>query len=284
MLYASKKKGILVLLFVCLILTGCSYSSDSVERKASLPYDDMSDVKETPLEEEFLLKGSDKKSTSESIDIKKNIAIESDLDRLIIQHNLGNVSIYPSQSGKVEVKYYLLNPEKLSAEQKEYWKKTEINLKEKEGTLLVETLVPTGYSSNITDIFKEHGKMVLELALPSNIDELGLNTNLGNIKMEQIEATFLIHNNLGIIELDRVKPLGYSCLSTNLGLIEGSFADISELKELVNITNLGNIEISIPKDAEYIEMVGRDESAREKINEVIERLRQSCFIAFRLML
>ena len=38
----------------------------------------------------------------------------------------------------------------------------------------------------------------------------------------------------------------------------------------MNITNLGNIEISIPKDAEYIEMVRRDESAREKINEVIE--------------
>lgn len=144
-------------------------------------------------------------------------------------------------------------------------------------------------SIDIDTTFKDKDKILedknvstdLIISVPTNIENIIISLNVGDVYIKNVNGKFEVSNNVGEISIENSNAsydiktnVGEIILSesvaiersefvTNTGDIRLSFSDIKDAESIKAVTDVGDIEITIPDDSSY----------EAEINEFMEKER-----------
>lgn len=126
----------------------------------------------------------------------------------------------------------------------------------------------------------------LKIAVPNNINNIIISSNIGDIFVEKINGEFDISNNVGNITIKNSKS-SYNIITnvgeivvseasadksseftTNTGDIDVVFNDITGAESIKAVTDVGDISLKVPKDSSYeaeiSEFMGNERTEKNK--------------------
>lgn len=185
------------------------------------------------------------------------------LTELIVESKVGDIEIITHESSDtiVDVNIKAKSSTKETAE--ELVKSFDYSVETKGNKLNIDT---TGYNKKLNS-----DEIIVDLVikLPSNIEKVEINSNVGDISIENINGEINLTSNVGDtiiknsnasydIKIDvgdvNVQNSSFSDSSTfysNVGDINITTNDISTAKNLSAETNVGDIRMSLPKNSNY---------------------------------
>lgn len=246
------KRIYILLCFVLLIFSGCTSDFKVDENKVK----DISDkITETIIE----------KTASERAEKTESHKLEaSDLNELIIDNAVGSINILCNESTEatVDLKIKANSKEKKDAEK--LLSEFSYTVEAKRKALVIDT---SQYSKDLkdsdgisTDLDIKIPSNIVKITVKSNVGELvaeNINgefnaiVNVGNIKINNSGSSYDIKADVGDISLRGGKITGKSQFNTNTGNISVETDDISEAKNIVAETNVGNISMRLPESSNY---------------------------------
>lgn len=206
------------------------------------------------------------------IEIKKNAELQSkDSKRLIAIFDFGELTIHPTDNENIEVRYYLGHDEELNKEQKDYFDKISLKMVEQNNMILIETILPDGFNARLFNKNSERTALIMDIGLPKHIQELAVSNNVGMTKIKDIEAEIRLVNNVGVVQLEDITPLNSTYCLTNVGELTYKIKDASKVYEIYGMSNVGSLNLTLPKGATYNHNQYNEESEfGDTVRETIE--------------
>ncbi len=182
-------------------------------------------------------------------DVKESLALgEPTIERLVAISGMGALRLYPSETNEIRIDYYLASEKEISAEDKDYWEKVELEITQKEKTLVVQTFFP---ELGKTEPRLKGSQIILDIAVPKTIYQIYVQNNVGYSLLKDVGAQLRVENNVGLVKLENFALQSTAYLYSNVGQIEADFGDLSKAAEIVAVSNVGNINIRMPENADY---------------------------------
>lgn len=180
-----------------------------------------------------------------------------DKDKLKIDHVVGNIELKAASGNQmiVDVVIYASNASI-------HKKKVEKILDQAEVSVNV-----SGDKVQITAYSKDNPKQTLwdfaeskygfsefvidyVVQIPDTIKSYDISNHVGDINLQNIQGTFLVHNDVGIITIGDAHITGKSSLDTAMGSIELGIAQMDRDSSLKAKTEVGSINVTLAKSLE----------------------------------
>ncbi len=186
-----------------------------------------------------------------------------DSTELIVESEVGNIEIVPYESNETTIDLNIKAKSSTKEKAEELVKSFDYSISTKGKKIIINT---TGYNKKI---LSDQILVDLVIKIPSNIETLDIKSNVGDINIENINgeinitsnvgdtiiknsnASYDIKTDVGDVNIQNSTLSDSSTFYSNVGDISISTIDISEAKNLSVETNVGDIEISLPKGSNY---------------------------------
>lgn len=244
------KKIICLLLIIMISVTGCT-SLFKVDE------DKVKDVSDKVTDKLINTLGQEKSEKQESHTIES-----SDKNTLSLISSVGDISIVSHQSDETIININITAKAGSKEKAEEIIENYNYNLNTDNNSIVVDT----SFEEPLSGV---NLKTDLIIYIPSNIKDIKVSTNVGNIHLSGVSGNFLLDNNVGEIIIDKSEGLynikvdvgeiilndciavGNSEFKTNTGDIDISFSDITDADNITAETGVGNIEISLGNNSGY---------------------------------
>lgn len=245
------KKIICMILAASLLMSGCSSINKVDEEKVK----DITDK---------VTKTLINSTNREKAERNETHTINADsLSTLKINSSVGDIKINTHESKDAVIK---LNISAQTASKEDSEKMVEdftYSLEETSDSIELDTSFLNKLAENI------NLSVNLEIALPGNIDNIIISSNVGDISIKNINGKYEVKNNVGSIDIKNSKAsynlrtnigeimvseaaaYGNSEFTVNTGDIKISLNDIKDAKTIKASTDVGDINIDIPNNSSY---------------------------------
>ncbi len=244
------KKLICIFLIIMIIFTGCTSFFKVDEDKVK----DVSDIITDAI---INTVGQEKAETKESHTVES-----TDKKSLNIISSVGDISVTSHQSDDTIINISITAKAKTKEKAEEIIENYTYTINEESNSIVVDT--------SFEELLKDASIVTdLTIHIPSNISDIEISTNVGDIYLSGFTGNMNIKNNVGEVALDKSEgsyninvdvgdiilsdciAVGNSDFKTNTGEIDISLSDISKAVSIIAKTGVGDIKMSLNDDSGY---------------------------------
>jgi hypothetical protein len=86
--------------------------------------------------------------------------------------------------------------------------------------------------------------------VPESIETYDISNDVGNVSLQNLKGTFLVHNDVGLITIGDAHITGKSSLDTEMGSLELGIAQMDKDSSLAATTDVGKINVTLAESLE----------------------------------
>ncbi|ADD01707.1 hypothetical protein Thit_0400 [Thermoanaerobacter italicus Ab9] len=174
----------------------------------------------------------------------------SGIEKIKIYNGVGEIICIPSNDS--EVKVYITK--KVSGQDKSYAQdvcnRISFSFSVENSTLSINAKIDDKeFWKWKSDNYKGDISIDYRIEIPKEIKNVTCETGVGDIEVKDIRARFYLKTGVGEIKVSGIEPMLNSKIESGIGDVKAKLANIENVTELYVKSDLGDINLSIPKNS-----------------------------------
>ncbi|MGH2332427.1 DUF4097 family beta strand repeat-containing protein [Thermoanaerobacter mathranii] len=173
-----------------------------------------------------------------------------EIEKIKIYNGVGEIICAPSNNSEVKVYF----TKKVSGQDKSYAQdvcnRISVSFSVEGNTLSIKAKIDDKELWKWkNDNYKGDISIDYRIEIPKEIKDVTCETGVGDIEVKDIRACFYLKTGVGEIKVSGIEPMLNSKIESGIGDIKAKIANIENVTELYVKSDLGDINLSIPKNS-----------------------------------